>query len=147
MHRAITKCLVAGRVVESTQCNLSPRFETNAESLSYSNPRSRPCGERGKRWPTNKSFVDLPFSPHLQEPSDLMRSRAAIDERKSVWKRAGTTFPLSIPLVFGTTWYWGDGKPWRGVAGPKEIQAGFIASRQSSSACRVQCWSWPLRRL
>jgi hypothetical protein len=46
-------------------------------------------------------------------------------------KSRHTTFPLSPPLVFGTTWYWGDGKPWRGWA---QGDSGFIASRHSHQA-------------
>jgi hypothetical protein len=113
----------------------SPRFETNSESLSYSNPWARPCEKRGKRWAT-KSFLDLPFLTTCKNPMTSW-DPLPIDERKSVWKRASTPFPLSPPLVFGTTWYWGDWKACHGWAqGDSERIILYMAGR-------VQWWSRP----
>ena len=69
-HHAITKCLMADPV-ESTQCDLGQDLRPN----HFRTPIHEPVlvGKREKRWAT-KSFLDLPFSPHLQEPNDLMRS-------------------------------------------------------------------------
>lgn len=128
-HHAITKCLICWSSGEYTVWSW-PRFETDSESLSYSNPWARPCGKRGKRWAT-KSYLDLPFPPHLQEPNDLMRSPLPLMNANLYGKEQAHPFHWAPPFVFGTTWYWGDGKSWRGWA---QWDSGFIASRHSPSA-------------
>lgn len=73
---------------------------------------------------------------------------SAIDERKSVWKRAGIPFPPSPPLVFGTTWYWGM-KNWKAMAwlGPRRFGLYSLTTLTECiilyMASRVQRWSWP----
>lgn len=133
-HHAIIKCLIADRV-ESTQCDLRQDLRPIQNHFPTSNPWARPCGERGKRWAT-KSFLDLPFSPHSQEPNDLMRSPLCHWWTQICMEKSRHTLSTEPPFSFWNYLVLGDEKPWRGWA---QGDSGFIASRHSLS---VSSYIW-----